>query len=98
MKPEEAEALGWGTYGKGGLADHVTFGKALPELEKKCLVDLETEHLESILETQKQIGAQYVEAITLILKSREDADKSRLRIRRRDAIEATKARSNDEVV
>ncbi len=98
MKLEEAEALGWGTYGKGGLAEHVTFGTELREVEKKRLGDLETEHLEAILATQKQITVQYVEAITLILESREDSDKSRLRIRRREAIEHTKARSNDEVV
>ncbi len=88
---EEAEALGWGTYGEGGLANHVTFGTALPELENRRLGDLETEHLVSILETQKQITVQYVEAITLILESRDDANIDRLKIRRRDAVEHTKA-------
>jgi hypothetical protein len=96
MTLEEAKALRWDTYGKGGLAEHVTYGTPLPELVEKTLGNLETEHLESILATQKQITVQYVDAIMRILESREDADKSRLRIRRRDAIAATKAQVSSE--
>ena len=88
---KEALELLWGTYGDGGMAEHVAFGTPLPEILMKRLGDLETDHLEKILETQKQIEPHYREAINLILKSRAEKDEKRLSIRRREAVEATKA-------
>jgi hypothetical protein len=91
------EDMLWGTYGKGGLAEHVTYGKALPEMKKIRLGDLETDHLEAILETQEQLrGSHFEKVIKRILKARADKDDERHSIRRRDAVEATKAQVSRE--
>jgi hypothetical protein len=90
---EEALELLWGTYGKGGLAEHAAFGTPLPEMLVKRLGDLDTDHLEKILETQEQLEDHYREAINLILKTRAEVNDERLKIRRRDAVEATREKT-----
>jgi hypothetical protein len=55
-----ARELPWGTYGKNGDQDRVV----------KFLGDLDTDHLENILITQRQIHVIYSKTILHILKRR----------------------------
>jgi hypothetical protein len=91
------EDMLWGTYGKGGLAEHVAYGTPLPDRKKIRLGDMETDHLESILETQTQLkGSHFEKVIKRVLKRRADKDEERHSIRRRDAVEATRAQVSTE--
>ncbi len=96
----DAEALEWGTYGQEAAESHAIHGTPLPPLQHKTLGELEDDHLKRILMggAGGSVDDEYTAAIILILKAREaDAKEEtdgRHQIRRRDAIEATKARGS----
>jgi len=97
MTLEQAKALRWGTFGKGVMEDCMTKGTPLPERHTiKLLGELDDEHLKNIFCHQQQIGDEYREAIRMILKERSgdwlEREEQRPSIRRREAIEATKAK------
>jgi hypothetical protein len=95
---EEAKALRWGTFGKGVVEECEISGTPLPvKPHIKPLGELDDEHLKNIFCHQKHISDEYREAIRMILKERSGAwleiEEQRPFIRRREAIEATKAKS-----
>lgn len=97
MTLEEAKALRWGTFGKGVVEECQIAGTPLPgEPHIALLGELDDEHLKNIFCYQKQITDEYREAIRMILKERSGAwleiEEQRPSIRRREAIEATKAK------
>ena len=47
---EQAKALTWGSYGPGALEAHRDHGTPLPPLVEKTLGELDTDHLEAIIE------------------------------------------------
>ena len=55
-----ANKLVWGTYGR----------PARQPVQYKCLYELDSEHLENILSTQRQIPVIYSKAIMLLLRER----------------------------
>lgn len=97
MTLEEAQALEWGTYGKGVMEKHAAEGTPLPPVTFKTLGELESDHLRAIFYSQRQITEEYREAIRLILAERkrfnEEEDQrveDALLNRRREAVEATR--------
>jgi len=86
MTLEEAKTLLWGTFGEEAL-----------EYSEKRLGDLDDMYLKNIFCNQKHISDEYRKAIRLILKDRSGAwleiEEQRPSIRRREAIEATKAKT-----
>jgi len=104
MTREKAEDLHWGTYGLEAIENNAIHGTPLPAIQQKRLGELEDDHLKRILTGGggTSVDDEYRAAIILILKARiadrEDEASGRNLIRRRDAVEATKARLNDEVV
>lgn len=60
----------WGTFGKGGV-EHCAGRCPLHKLQWKKLTDCDTEHLQAILRTQRQIRYHmYTKLIESILKDR----------------------------
>ena len=104
MTREYAEGLAWGTYGLEAAENNAIFGTPLPPIQQTELGKLEDDHLKRILMggAGASIDDEYREAIIMILKARRGElfieTSARNSIRRRDAIAATKARLNDEVV
>jgi hypothetical protein len=102
MTRERAEDFEWGTYGLGAIEAKAIHGTALPPIQLKRLGDLDDDHLTRILIHLIDKGAavddEYRCAIVIILKGREadEADSDRHSIRRRDAVEATKAQVSRE--
>ena len=92
---EKAESLEWGTYGLDAAENHAIHGTPLPELQQKTLGELDDDHLKRILMggAGASVDDEYKAAIILILKAREadEENDARHSIRRRDAIEATRA-------
>jgi hypothetical protein len=62
--------LKWGTFGKGGV-EHCAGTCQEHPLRWKLLTDCDTEHLQTILRTQRQVyDTDYAEAIRIILVGR----------------------------
>jgi hypothetical protein len=60
----------WGTYGKGGV-EHCGGSCSSHPLTWKRLVDCDTEHLQAIIRTQRQlVGHEYTNLINSILADR----------------------------
>ncbi len=98
MTLEEAKNLMWGTFGEGAIEDFEIEGTPLPPVQQVPLGDLADDHLKRIFCNQKHISDEYREAIRMILKERSGAwleiEEQRPSIRRREAIEATKAKKS----